>query len=494
MNVKNLLTRCPTRPLMIAGSVAVLISSGVCQQRSAQPTSEVGGGHQVVSRIPADMLTQFSGSLQQLASKVSPSVVQIEVTGFGPAETGDRTNTALIVRQHAIGAGVIVDPDGYIMTNLHVVAGAQRIRVVVSEPPATLDDTPGSGNVRILDAKVIGSQKETDLALLKINASNLPALQFRLDHPPQAGELVFAIGSPEGLQNSVTMGVISSAWRQPDPDNPMVYLQTDAPINPGNSGGPLVDVTGAVVGLNTFILTNGGGSQGLGFAIPARVVHFVYQSLRKYGHVYRTEIEAGAQTITPAMAKGLGLAQNWGVVIADVVPGGPADAAGIKPGDIVLAADGRSLPGLSSFAAALYLHPPDQVLKIDVLRGQQKLSFDIPAIRVRDRIDQLADVADPVQNRIEPLGILGLDLYHELSSMLPYVRLGRGVIVVGQAPDFGSVDTGLRLGDVIHSLNRTPIESVEQLKSAVAQLKPGDAAVLQIERQGQFQYLAFEME
>jgi serine protease Do len=139
------------------------------------------------------------------------------------------------------------------------------------------------------------------------------------------------------------MGVISSVWRQPDPDNPMVYLQTDTPINPGNSGGPLVDVTGAVVGLNTFILSKGGGSEGLGFAIPARIVDFIYHSLRKYGHVDHIEIGVVAQTITSTMAEGLGLAQNWGVIIADVIPRGPADAGGIRAGDIVLSVDGHPI-------------------------------------------------------------------------------------------------------------------------------------------------------
>jgi serine protease Do len=458
------------------------------------PEAEVRGGQQVASRISVDMLAQLSGSLQQLASKVSPAVVQIEVTGFGPAVESDRKQTALIVRQHAIGAGVIVDPDGYIMTNAHVVAGAQRIRVVRPVQPATLFDVSGGGKAQALDAKVIGTQPEADLALLKVEASNLPTLRFNLERDPQPGELVFAIGSPEGLQNSVSMGVISSAWRQPDPDSPMVYLQTDAPINAGSSGGPLVDVTGAVVGLNTFLLTSSGGSEGLGFAIPARVVDFVYHSLRKYGHVHHIEIGVVAQTITPAMAEGLGLAQNWGVVIADVAPQGPADAAGIKPEDVIVAVDGQPMLGLPGFTAVLCLHPPDQVLKIDLLRGTQKLSFDVAAILARDPMDQLADVADPTKSHIGPLGIIGLSFDDELRSVLPYVRMGTGVIVVGQAPGFNSVNTGLRAGDVIHSLNRTPIASVEQLRTAVAQLKPGDSAVLRIERQGQFQYLAFEME
>ncbi|HYZ86145.1 MAG TPA: trypsin-like peptidase domain-containing protein [Bryobacteraceae bacterium] len=440
------------------------------------------------------MLTPLSDSLERLASKVSPAVVQVEVSGFGPAEEGDRKDTALIVRQHATGAGVIVDPDGYVMTNAHVVEGAQRIRVLLWVAPATFDDVSHRGSMQVLNAKVIGLQKQTDLALLKVEASNLPALHFRLDRSPQPGDLVFAIGSPTGLQNSVSMGVISSAWRQPDPDNPMVYLQTDAPINPGNSGGPLVDVTGAVVGLNTFILSRGGGSEGLGFAIPARIVDFIYQSLRKYGHVYRTEIGAVAQTITPTIAEGLGLAQNWGVVIADVTADGPAYASGIKPEDVVLAVDGHPVLSLPLFAAALYLHTPDQLVKIDVLRGAQKLSFNVPAVMVRDGMDQLADLGATMKSRIEALGIFALDFGDELRSLLPDVRVRSGVIVIGQAPGFNSVNTGLRQGDIIHSLNRTTVESVDQLKSAVAQLKPAEAAVLRIERRGQFQYLAFEME
>ncbi len=482
------------RPLMITVCGAIVLSNGVCQAPKAKSgTAERGSAAQMVSRVPPAALPQLSESLRQLVSKVSPAVVQIEVSGFGPAEGSDRRNAALIVRQHAIGAGVIVDPDGYIMTNAHVVEGAQRIRVTLTAAPATPFDVSSAGKTRVLDAKVIGTHKEADLALLKVEASNLPALRFRLDHA-QPGELVFAIGSPEGLENSATMGIVSAAWRQPDPDSPMVYLQTDAPINPGNSGGPLVDVTGAVVGLNTFILTSGGGSQGLGFAVPAPIVHFIYQSLRKYGHVHHTEIGAVAQTVTPTMAEGLGLAQKWGVLIADVSPGGPADTVGIRPGDLVLAVDGRSMLGLPGFAAALYQHPPNEVLRIDVLRGTEKLSFNVQAAVADDRMDQLVHVADPMKSHIETLGVFGMNFDAALRPLPPYVRGDTGVVVVGQAPGFSSANTGLRVGDVIHSLNRTPVASIEQLRSAANELKPGDSAVLRIERDGQFQYLAFEME
>lgn len=488
------MTQRSIRPVMIAVCAATLLCTGFCEPVTAKQPVMAGNGQQVTSRVPVDLLAQLNESLQKLAGKVSPSVVQIEVTSFGPEEESDRRRTTLIVRQQAIGAGVIVDPEGYIMTNAHIVERAQRVRVILSGGAPTLDGLPRADKLQVLEAKILGIQKELDLALLKIEAHNLPVLRLNVERVPQAGELVFAIGSPEGLQSSVTMGVVSSAWRQPDPDNPMGYLQTDAPINAGNSGGPLVDVSGTVLGLNTFILTSSGGSEGLGFAIPAPVVDFVYHNLRKYGHVEHIEIGVVAQTVTPTMAEGLGLPQNWGVVVVDVIPERPAATAGIMPDDIILAVDGHPVLSLTGFAAALYRHMTFEVLKVDVLRGKQKLSFEVPAIPASDRIEQFAGIADPLKSHIRQLGILGLDITDDLLPLLPGVRIESGVIVIGRAPEFGSVATTLREGDVIHSLNRTPIQSIEQLKSALAKLKPGDAAVLLMERQRQLQYLAFEME
>jgi len=446
------------------------------------------------SRSP-DLLRQFNTSLETLVAKVSPAVVQIQVTGVGPITGSGKSGVAFIARQRAIGSGVIVDPEGYIMTNAHVVEGAQRIRVVFPLPQSQSPlNIPPIGQMQVLDAKLVGLHKDTDLALLKVDAHNLPSLPLGIRRPVHTGEIVLAIGSPEGLQSSVTMGVVSSAWRQPDPDQPMVYIQTDAPINPGNSGGPLVNLDGDVIGLNTFILSEGGGSEGLGFAIPARIVSFVYSNLRKYGHVHRTEIQVGAQTVTPTLAAGLGLAQNWGVVISDVIPKGPADAAGIKVQDIVVAIDGRPILGLPGLTAALYLHPPDQVVRLDVLRGSQKLSLNVPAIEDQDKEDHLADFINP-SNRISRLGVYVMDLDDQLRAAISSdVRIPSGVVVLGQSLDLNALTSNLRAGDIIHALNRVSIQSADQLRSALRALKPGDPVVLQIERSGQLQYVDFEME
>jgi serine protease Do len=290
------------------------------------------------------------------------------------------------------------------------------------------------------------------------------------------------------------MGVVSSVGRQPDPDRPVVYIQTDAPINPGNSGGPLVDVDGYVLGINTLIFSEGGGSEGLGFAIPARVVHFVYESLRKYGHVHRVEIQAAAQNITPTLAEGLGLSQSYGVIISDLVPGGPAEAAGLKIGDIVVSADGRRIDTLPALTGAMYLHPLDQVMKLVVLRAGVRQTLEVPVIEHRDTMDKLMDNVDPDASLVRRLGVLAVDLTADLRSVVGELRIPSGVVVIARAADLLGPDTGLKTGDVIHSVNTKPIDSVTALRAALRDIKSGAAVVLQVERSDGFTWLAFEME
>lgn len=444
---------------------------------------------------PPAVLQQLNSAIEQLTARISPAVVQILVTSYGAQEENSHSQTALITREHVIGSGVIVDSDGYIMTNAHVVEGAQRIHVALAMPSVDFpDQILPVGKQRIVEARLVGLHKETDLALLKVEQTGLPTLSLGSHRPVHQGQLVFAMGSPEGLENSVTMGVVSSVARQADPARPMVYIQTDAPINPGNSGGPLVDSDGYVVGINTFILSSAGGSEGLGFAIPARIVQFVYESLRKYGHVHRIEVKAGAQAITESLAKGLGLAQNWGVVIDDVIPGGPAEAGGLKIGDIVLRADGRAIGTLPAFTAALYLHPLDISLKLEVLRGTEQKTLYIAALEMKDALDVLPELANPRDNLVSRLGILALNLNDDLRSTLGPLRNPSGVVVVARVADFLSSANGLETGDIIHSVNQISIDSLTSLRAALRQIKPHDPVVLQVERGGGFLWLAFEME
>ena len=489
------------RLLYLLTTLSVLCSStwaqtptlphGATTKSENAKSSESEAKQQAESQV---VLLQLNSALQTLAAKVSPAVVQILVTGFGSLkDTEDRSQTAFIVRQHAVGSGVIVDPSGYIMTNAHVVEGAQRIRVAL---PLSGDDSGGQvpiGKRRILEAKLIGIHKESDLALLKIEGTGLPTLSRVSEQRPRVGQLVFAIGSPEGLQNSVTMGVLSALARQPDAAKPITYLQTDAPINPGNSGGPLVDMNGSVVGINTFILSQGGGSEGLGFAIPARVVDFVYRALRAHGHVHRVEVGAVAQEITPDLAEGLHLSQHWGVIVVDVLPSGPAAAAGLKIQDIILSADDRRIETLSSLSAALYLHRLDKAVKLDVLRDTDRMTLYVPAIEHRDHMDELLDAVNTENSLIPRLGILGIDLSSDISSRLN-LRIPTGVVVVGRAVDLVGPETGLQAGDVIHQLNLIPIENLEKLRDTVRGLKPGEPVVLQVEREDGLMYLSFEME
>jgi serine protease Do len=460
----------------------------------ANPTAELGKAAGARPSEAPPILQQLNSALEGLVAKVSPAVVQIQVSGYGAVETSSHGETALVARQHAIGSGVIVDSDGYIMTNAHVVEGARRIRVILPMPSVDFPQIQPVGKEHVVDAKVIGVHKESDLALIKIEQTGLPTLSLGSARRVHQGQLVFAIGSPEGLENSVTMGVVSSVGRQPDPDKPMVYIQTDAPINPGNSGGPLVDMDGYVLGINTLILSQGGGSEGLGFAIPARVVRFVYQSLRKNGHVHRVEIKAASQTITPALAEGLGLSQSYGVIVCDVTPGGPAESAGLKVGDIVISADDRPIDNLPALTAAMYLHPLDEVMKLVVKRGGEQKTLYIPVIEARNPMEKLIDDVNPDKSLVEPIGILAVDLNDQFRSVVGDLRIQNGVVVIARAAELLGPETGLKTGDVIHSVNNMPIDSVDSLRAALKGLKSSSPVALQIERDGGLQWLAFEME
>lgn len=425
-------------------------------------------------------------------ARTAPAVVEVHVTAFGPLETQEGGRTALVGRQSSVGSGVIVDPEGYIVTNAHVVAHARKVEVLVTPVSANPND-PEAEKVSYI-ARIVGVHQETDLAVLKIEASGLPFLKLDPKHPIRQGQIALALGNPEGLGNSVSMGVVSAVDRQPDLRQAMVYIQTDAPINPGNSGGPLIDVDGHVLGIDTFILTESGGSEGLGFAIPVRVVSFVFDRIRKFGHVDRSEIGAASEAITPTLAKGLGLAVSSGVVIVDVLPGGTAESAGLKINDVVTAVDGRPIRSLPQLESSLYLHPTDELMTLEVLRGNSKMTLHVPVLSQKHDVDRLLDLVDPEKNLVAKLGVLAIDIDDHALSMLPELRFRTGVIVVANAGSASGRGIGLRPGDVIHSVNSKPVLSLAELQKDMNVLKSGDAVVLQVERSDGLDYAAFELE
>jgi serine protease Do len=447
------------------------------------------------SKDDPDPLHQLNNSVRSLVKRVTPSVVQILVSGYAPVE-GSRGNTSLVLgKQQSIGSGVIIDSDGYILTNAHVVSGAHRVEVKI--PAATSDESPNGSLVsargRMVEARIVGADAEIDLALLKVEATGLPALQLGDYNKLRQGEVVFAFGSPEGLQDSVSMGVVSAAARQRDEDSPMVFVQTDAPINPGSSGGPLVNVDGELVGINTFILTEGGGNEGLGFAIPSAIVAFAYPQLRRNGHVHRGEAGISVQGVTPGLAAGLRLPIDWGAIVSDVAPGSPAEAAGLKIQDIITSIDGRPVDNLPSLGTRLFMRRGGERIKLGVLRGSEKLSFDVPVVELPHEFDRLADLVSPDKSLVPKLGIVGLEIGPKVAAMLPTLRLKGGVIVVARAAD-ASVDTSLTAGDVIYAINGAPVATLETLRAALDQMKANSPVVLQIERQGKLMFVSFQLD
>ena len=441
-----------------------------------------------------DPLDQFNASVEELVKKVWPSVVQIQVSSYGPREESDRGNTNVIVgRQRSVGSGFVIDPDGYIMTNAHVVSGAQRIQVVL--PPGNADGsltTALSGRTRTVPARLVGFSTEIDLALLKIEAK-VPALPLATYTKVRQGEIVFAFGSPGGLRNTITRGIVSAVARQTDPDSPLIFIQTDAAINPGNSGGPLVNAKGEVVGVNTFILSQSGGSEGLNFAIPCATARTVFKHFRKYGQLRRQEIGIGIQTITPIMATSLGLPRDFGVIVSDVMPGSPAEAVGVKPGDILETIDGQPADNLPTVNYMFRLRDSTDNVQVVVLRGGTQQSFSVPAVEVQSEFDSVSSMADAERNLVAPLGILGIEIDQRILSVAKGLRAPYGIIVAARAAG-ATTEVPLAVGDVIRDLNGKPMNTLETLRSTLRSLPPGTPVTLQVQRERKLMYLAFTLD
>jgi serine protease Do len=346
----------------------------------------------------------------------------------------------------------------------------------------------------MLTAKVVGTDRQTDIAVIKIEHANLPTLPLGDSNSLRQGQLVMAFGSPLGLEGSVSMGVVSSTDRQLKTDDTAAYVQTDAPINPGNSGGPLVDSEARVVGINTFILTQGGGSEGIGFAVPSNVVRHVYENIRKDGHVHRGQIGLSVQSISPVMAKGLGLPRDWGVIACDVAPDGPAEKAGLKVGDIVLTLNHRPMDSVRQVDNAVSRMSLTDIVNVGVLRGGKNLDFNVPVIERDDDPERFADMVNPEENLILKLGILAIEISDRLADMLPDLRHAYGVVVAARGANAPYSGRGLETGDVIFEINGAPTVTLKDLRAKLDVLKAGDAVVLQVQRHDKLVYVTLELE
>lgn len=463
---------------IIAVSVAV---NGAAAQAPATTARQAGG---LTQNLP-----ELSEHLEALVAQVAPSVVQVLATGYSVLPQAGTTSHA-----HTEGSGVILDANGYIVTNAHVVADARRVRVALAPSGQVTGRSVVRPRGRLLDAAIVGIDLETDLAVLKVEEKGLRAMALAESDDLRQGNLVLAFGSPLGLENSVTLGVVSAVGRQREREDPMVYVQTDAPINPGSSGGPLVDATGRVVGINTYVVTRSGGHEGVGFAVPSNIVRTVFEQLRANGRVRRGTLGLLTQTISPLMAVALGLSRTQGVIVADVAAQSPGEAAGLRPGDIIVTLDGRPMENARQFDVNLYRRRIGDTVTLEFERGGETMRTTAAVAERPDDPARFAELVDAKANLVERLGILGVSIDARIAAQLPGLRTANGVLVAARVAEGPGGDGSLATGDVIIAVNQTPVTNLTDLRARISQLPPGGTCVLQVQRGHHFLYVVLEVE
>jgi serine protease Do len=461
------------------------------------------------------MLWAFSAAAQETASmqpgviasfapvveKVAPSVVTVFTTqtvsrSMAPFPFSDDTLRQFFGGQlprqgkqtlQGLGSGVIVSPDGYILTANHVVSGAEEIMV-------------GLGTeLRKYKAKKVGTDPGTDVALLKIDEKNLPAITFADSEKARAGDIVLAVGNPFGLRQTVTMGIISAVGRGGvgivDYEN---FIQTDAAINMGNSGGALVDIKGQLLGINTAIFSRTGGNQGVGFAIPANLARDVMQSLREKGRVVRGYIGASVQPLTPELAEAMKLkGPPTGALVGEVAANTPSQKAGIKTGDVITAVNGKKIDDARELRLMIGSTAPGTKVQIEVNREGQKKTFDVDLAEMPPGTTEEGPEASPEESA-QPKkttvfgGVAVADITDDIRSALNLPKEVQGTVIAEVDADSPAGKAGLREGDVIQEVNKQPVKNAKDLVAVSKKLKPNEKILIRVYSQGRSGYVALE--
>jgi serine protease Do len=379
-------------------------------------------------------------------------------------------------QERSLGSGVIISPDGYIVTNNHVVDGGTDIKVSLN-------------NKTEFPARVVGTDSKTDLAVLKIDKAGLPALPLSDSSKVQVGDVVLAIGNPFGVGQTVTMGIVSATGRDLGIEDYEDFIQTDAAINPGNSGGALVSVDGRLIGINTAIMSRSGGNQGVGFAIPASMARNVTDQIIHGGKVSRAFLGVMIQPVTSDLAKAFKLSQDEGALISDVNPGSPAERAGLKPGDVVVRVDDHAVSDARALRLMIGDMSPGKTVQLGVVRDGVERRYSVTLGEQPSDKGESPKVIGGVSSSRALDGVSLEALTPESARQYGLTRNMKGVVARRVEPDSAAAKAGLEAGDVILEVNRHPVTSTEDVNRYIHE-SPTDTALLFVNHENQTRYLA----
>jgi serine protease Do len=445
-----------------------------------------------VSRQMLETGTAFS----DIVRSVSPAVVNISTTKTVRRDENHFLNdpffdflnpfrefkTPRKWKEQSLGSGVIVSDNGYILTNNHVVEHADEVMVTLSDN-------------RSYKAKIIGADPKTDVAVIKIDARGLPAIRWGDSDKLQVGEFALAIGSPYGLNNTVTMGIISAVGRAnvgiADYED---FIQTDAAINPGNSGGPLVNIKGEMIGINTAIFSRSGGYQGIGFAVPSNMARIVMNQLEKTGKVTRGWLGVTIQELTAELSSKFGADNANGALVGDVVKGGPAEKAGIRRGDIIIEYDGKKVKDVGNLRNMVAESAVGTTVPVTIVREGKEYSLRVMIAKLPAEVAEAAPAEERGDSASEGLaGLSVVELTKEIGRQLGLRKEEKGVVVVRVEAGSSSEEAGIRKGDVIQEIDKKKIDGIEEYRRVISGLSPDETVLLFVNRGGKKFYAALKV-